>query len=110
MRIIVASATLDAQFFKDFFEQNLTDDATQDRATIIHLEGRTFPVDIFYLKTPTPDYMRETMDTVLKIHRKNEPGDVLCFDAVFLGSSGILLKVWSQKLFFERYFSYHVKI
>ena len=79
LRIIVASATLDAQFFKDYFEHNLGDDTTNDTATIIHLEGRTYPVDIFYLQTSTPDYMRETLDTVLKIHRKNEPGDVLCF-------------------------------
>lgn len=25
------------------------------------------------------DYMRETLETCLKIHRKNEPGDILCF-------------------------------
>ena len=58
LRIIVASATLDAQFFKDFFEQNLSDDVANDTATVIHLEGRTFPVDIFYLKTATPEYMQ----------------------------------------------------
>ena len=43
------------------------------------MEGRTFPVDIFYLKEPCPDYMKETLETVMKIHKKNEPGDILVF-------------------------------
>ena len=34
LRIIVASATLDAQFFKDFFEQNVTSDSSKDSVKI----------------------------------------------------------------------------
>ena len=34
LRIIVASATLDAQFFKDFFEQNVTSDSTKESVKI----------------------------------------------------------------------------
>ena len=79
LRLIVASATLDANFFKDYFEQNLTSNPDYDTARVIHLEGRTFPVDIFYLKSPCPDYMKESLETVLKIHKKNEPGDILIF-------------------------------
>ena len=30
LRIIVASATLDAQFFKDFFEQNMSSDSEKE--------------------------------------------------------------------------------
>ena len=51
----------------------------KDTASVIHLEGRTFPVDIFYLKSPCPDYMKESLETVMKIHKKNEPGDILVF-------------------------------
>ena len=79
LKIIVASATLDAQFFKDYYEQNLTSDPDKDTARIIHLEGRTFPVDIFYLNKPTADYMKQSLDTILNIHKKNEPGDILVF-------------------------------
>ena len=79
LRIIVASATLDAEFFKDFFNHNLTDNSEADTATIIHLEGRTYPVDIFYLEKACPDYMKESMETVLKIHRENKLGDILVF-------------------------------
>ena len=52
---------------------------SKDTASVIHLEGRTFPVDIFYLKSPCPDYMKESLETVMKIHKKNEPGDILVF-------------------------------
>jgi len=79
LRLVVASATLDANFFKDYFEQNLSSDPDKDTARVIHLEGRTFPVDIFYLSKPCPDYMKESLETVLKIHKKNEPGDILIF-------------------------------
>ncbi|CBY31661.1 unnamed protein product [Oikopleura dioica] len=79
LRIIVASATLDAEFFKGFFNHNLTDNSEADTATIIHLEGRTYPVDIFYLEKACPDYMKESMETVLKIHRENKFGDILVF-------------------------------
>lgn len=79
LRLVVASATLDANFFKDYFEQNLSSNPDKDTARIIHLEGRTFPVDIFYLSKPTPEYMKESLETVLKIHKKNEPGDILIF-------------------------------
>jgi ATP-dependent RNA helicase DDX35 len=37
LRIIVASATLDAEFFKDFFNHNLTDNKEADTATTASL-------------------------------------------------------------------------
>ena len=79
LRLIIASATLDANFFKDYFEQNLSSNPENDTARIIYLEGGTFSVDIFYLSKPCPDYMKESLETVLKIHKKNEPGDILIF-------------------------------
>ena len=39
LRIIVASATLDAQFFKDFFEQNVTSDPTKDSVKSLYAES-----------------------------------------------------------------------
>lgn len=48
LRLIVSSATLDAEEMKDFFETNTTKDSTQDTAAIISIEGRTFPVGILF--------------------------------------------------------------
>lgn len=63
LRIIVSSATLDAevgyfldvqlslQLFRDFFELNTTEDVEKNTSSIISVEGRTHPVHIFYTKT-----------------------------------------------------------
>ena len=51
----------------------------QDTAVIMSIEGREYPVDVFYSVDPVPDYLKGTVETVLKIHRQSEDGDVLCF-------------------------------
>lgn len=51
LRVIISSATLDAELFRDFFELNETNDPSKDTATIISVEGRAYPVSTFYTKT-----------------------------------------------------------
>lgn len=46
LKLIISSATLDAQKFSHYF----------DDAPIINIPGRRFPVDIFYTKNPEADY------------------------------------------------------
>ncbi|XP_053527263.1 probable ATP-dependent RNA helicase DHX35 [Artibeus jamaicensis] len=79
LRLIVASATLDAQKFRDFFNQNETSDPTRDTCVTLTVEGRTFPVDVFYLQSPVPDYIKSTVETVMKIHQTEGDGDILAF-------------------------------
>ncbi|XP_008068317.1 probable ATP-dependent RNA helicase DHX35, partial [Carlito syrichta] len=79
LRLIVASATLDAEKFRDFFNQNETSDPSRDTCVILTVEGRTFPVDIFYLQSPVPDYIKSTVETVVKIHQTEGDGDILAF-------------------------------
>ncbi|XP_054429730.1 probable ATP-dependent RNA helicase DHX35 [Pteronotus mesoamericanus] len=79
LRLIVASATLDAEKFRDFFNQNETGDPTRDTCVILTVEGRTFPVDIFYLQSPVPDYIKSAVETVMKIHQTEGDGDILAF-------------------------------
>ncbi|KAM5304628.1 putative ATP-dependent RNA helicase DHX35 [Glossophaga mutica] len=79
LRLIVASATLDAEKFRDFFNQNETSDPTRDTCVTLTVEGRTFPVDIFYLQSPVPDYIKSTVETVMKIHQTEGDGDILAF-------------------------------
>ena len=43
------------------------------------IEGRTYPVDIHYLTDPCQNYVKETVDAILKIHKHEPPGDVLAF-------------------------------
>ncbi|XP_078006354.1 putative ATP-dependent RNA helicase DHX35 isoform X2 [Phascolarctos cinereus] len=79
LRLIVASATLDAEKFQNFFNQNETSDPGKDTCVIITVEGRTFPVDVFYLQSPVPDYVKSTVETVMKIHQTEGDGDILAF-------------------------------
>ena len=67
------------QLFKKFFETNTSKDPSKDTATIMTIEGRVFPVDVFYVKQPVADYLMATVKTVLAIHREEGPGDVLAF-------------------------------
>ncbi|XP_043351663.1 probable ATP-dependent RNA helicase DHX35 isoform X5 [Dermochelys coriacea] len=79
LRVIVASATLDAEKFRDFFNQNETNDPSKDTSMILTVEGRTFPVDVFYIQSPVPDYVKSTVETVMKIHQSESDGDILAF-------------------------------
>ncbi|MEQ2178185.1 hypothetical protein GOODEAATRI_011269, partial [Goodea atripinnis] len=79
LRVIVASATLDAKKFHEFFNLNESGDPNKDTCGILTVEGRTFPVDIFYTVSPVPDYVKATVETVMKIHEMEDDGDVLAF-------------------------------
>lgn len=76
LRIIVSSATLEAERFADFFKDQ--DKADQD-CRIVSIEGRTHPVDILYLDQPTDDYVEKAVQTAFTIHQQESPGDILVF-------------------------------
>ncbi|CAA0818336.1 RNA helicase family protein [Striga hermonthica] len=68
-KLIVTSATLNAQKFSDFFGS----------VPIFHIPGRTFPVQILYSKTPCEDYVEAAVKQALTIHITSPPGDILIF-------------------------------
>ena len=70
IKIIISSATLNAETFATFF----------DDAAIFTIPGRMFPVDMLYTKAPEADYLDAAVVTVLQIHITQPlPGDVLVF-------------------------------
>jgi ATP-dependent RNA helicase DDX35 len=82
LRIIVCSATIDAQAFLDFFIPKCTSGGTieaNNRGTIISVDGRQHPVDIMYRTDPVSDYIRCTVEIVLQIHNLEGGGDILAF-------------------------------
>lgn len=79
LRLIISSATLDADSFKDFYNANTTSDPTKDTAAILSIEGRSYPVDIFYSEKPVADYINSIVMTVLDIHNEEDEGDILTF-------------------------------
>ncbi|ORY95081.1 hypothetical protein BCR43DRAFT_343081 [Syncephalastrum racemosum] len=70
LRVVISSATLDAEAFFHFFNHNRTRDPVHDTAAILSLQGRMHPVDILYTETPVDDYVEKTVQTVFDIHTK----------------------------------------
>lgn len=85
LRVIVSSATLQAEDFLQFFTRDnfLTDMDDAGKSTgngrIISLEGRMYPVDIHYLEEPAEDYVERAVKTVFDIHASEDDGDILLF-------------------------------
>ncbi len=105
LRIVISSATLQAEDFLKFF---MGDEATQPKPAgneaitldeliaqgssssqdeefggtvgrIINLEGRMYPVDVLYLESPAEDYVEKAVQTVFDIHTQEPDGDILVF-------------------------------
>jgi ATP-dependent RNA helicase DDX35 len=79
LRLIISSATVEANSIKQFFETNFTKDSTKDSSCIISIEGRSFNVDLHYLKKPCDDYIKASFETIFQIHKNESKGDILCF-------------------------------
>ncbi|CAL1534296.1 unnamed protein product [Lymnaea stagnalis] len=69
LKLLISSATLDAQKFSEFF----------DDAPIFRIPGRRYPVDIYYTKAPEADYLDAAVVSVLQIHVTQPSGDILVF-------------------------------
>nr|POE72069.1 pre-mrna-splicing factor atp-dependent rna helicase prp22 [Quercus suber] len=69
MKLIVTSATLDAEKFSSYFNE----------CPILSIPGRTFPVEIMYSREPESDYLDAALTTIMQIHLTEPPGDILLF-------------------------------
>ena len=70
-RLVVTSATLDADRFAAFF----------GGAPVFRIPGRTFPVDVLWSRSPAQDYVEAAVKQALAIHLRDgdAPGDILIF-------------------------------
>jgi len=71
IKILISSATLDAEKFSKYFND----------APIFIIPGRRYPVDIYYTKQPEADYIDAVIVTCLQIHTTQsiDSGDILVF-------------------------------
>eukprot|EP00823_Brevimastigomonas_motovehiculus_P002276 TRINITY_DN1421_c5_g1_i1.p1 TRINITY_DN1421_c5_g1~~TRINITY_DN1421_c5_g1_i1.p1 ORF type:complete len:1173 (+),score=369.55 TRINITY_DN1421_c5_g1_i1:57-3575(+) len=69
LKLIVTSATLDAEKFSAYF----------CNCPIFTIPGRLYPVTILYAKQPEQDYLDAALITVMQIHLSQPPGDILLF-------------------------------
>ncbi len=69
LKFIVTSATLDADKFSQYFFE----------CPIFTIPGRSYDVQTFYSAEPETDYLEAALLTVMEIHIKEPPGDILLF-------------------------------
>ncbi|TIA90553.1 hypothetical protein E3P99_01514 [Wallemia hederae] len=69
LKLIVTSATMNASKFSNFYGE----------APCYTIPGRTFPVEMFFSKTPIEDYVDGAVKQALQIHLTLPPGDILIF-------------------------------
>ncbi|GAY64794.1 pre-mRNA-splicing factor ATP-dependent RNA helicase DEAH1 [Citrus sinensis] len=69
LKLLISSATLDAEKFSDYFGS----------APIFKIPGRRYPVELFYTKAPEVDYIEAAIVTALQIHVNEPTGDILVF-------------------------------
>ncbi|OMJ88889.1 hypothetical protein SteCoe_2554 [Stentor coeruleus] len=69
LKVIVMSATLNADKFQHYFEG----------APLLSVPGRLFPVEVFFTQVAEEDYVAAAVKTVMQIHAFEDPGDILVF-------------------------------
>ena len=70
LKIIISSATLEADKFAKYFRD----------APIFYVKGRTYPVEVLHTSNPEADYLAAAVTTVFQIHTSQPlPGDILVF-------------------------------
>lgn len=70
LKVIVASATINADRFSEYF----------DGAPILNIPGRRFPVEVHYTLAPEANYIQAALTTIFQIHLTQPlPGDILVF-------------------------------
>lgn len=69
LRLLISSATLNAQKFAKYF----------DDAPIFRIPGRRYAVDLHYTAQPEANYIHAAVTTVFQIHTTQPKGDILVF-------------------------------
>ncbi|KAL2152694.1 hypothetical protein VTH82DRAFT_5878 [Thermothelomyces myriococcoides] len=69
LRVIISSATLNAEKFSAYF----------DDAPIFNVPGRVHPVETYYTSAPESNYLEASLVTVFQIHATQPEGGILVF-------------------------------
>ncbi|CAK5060077.1 unnamed protein product [Meloidogyne enterolobii] len=70
IKLIVTSATMDAEKFSNFFGGH---------TPIFQIPGRTFPVEIYHARVPAEDHVDAAVKQTIQIHLGGQEGDILIF-------------------------------
>ncbi|KAK9828606.1 hypothetical protein WJX72_001006 [[Myrmecia] bisecta] len=87
LRVIIASATLEAEKLASFFDASTVrgrkagpvPGTVSKASALLSVEGRTHPVQVHYLEQPTSDYVQTAVQAAVNLHEEDMPGDILIF-------------------------------
>lgn len=101
LKVILTSATTDAEKLKSFFCSKVQGDLADGYScAILSVEGRCYPVQVNYAISSVPDYVKSAQDLAMSIHIDKPLGDILVFltsqEEVILSVKNIKEKI--QKL------------
>jgi len=72
LRLVISSATIEAEKFLKFFERGKQN---QDTSIILSIFSmRNYPIDVMYLEKPISNYIETAVQTTLQIHARERPG------------------------------------
>ena len=77
LKIVISSATIETNLYFNFFNE-----LPKFPASVVHVQGRCFPVELYYLESPTKDYVQQAVQTAVQIHAQEQDpnsGNVLVF-------------------------------
>lgn len=69
LKLLISSATMDAQKFQKYFND----------APIFNIPGRRYAVDVHYTSQPEANYLAAAITTIFQIHITQGKGDILVF-------------------------------
>nr|CCA19992.1 LOC100004107 protein putative [Albugo laibachii Nc14]CCA23294.1 LOC100004107 protein putative [Albugo laibachii Nc14] len=83
LRLVIASATLQVDSLLRFFRSKGSESKFKDThltdVVALSVTGRQYPVDIMYSLSPQSDFIKATVQSILKIDENEDPGDILVF-------------------------------
>jgi ATP-dependent RNA helicase DDX35 len=83
LRVVVSSATLEAERFLNFFApdegEKVHGKSEEEFGQIVGIQGRTYPVETQYVAEPTNNYVETAVDAIMNIHETESDGDILVF-------------------------------
>lgn len=84
LRVIISSATLDAEKLAAYFDDDTdgpiaTEDGAVQQCRIVSIEGRAYPVDLLYLNEAAENYIDTAVDVAFRVHTQETAGDILMF-------------------------------
>ena len=85
LRIIICSATVDAEEIKLYFDEGTNKKSKHSETSlstaIVSVEGRYYPIDISYLSEPCDNYVKAAVTTAFAVHitQEDTDGDILIF-------------------------------